>query len=59
MRAFHILVVFLSGAVVAINLSRLIPTNEAYDAQWWKIGLALVFAAVNAVLALSPRRHNA
>ena len=53
MRAGHIFAVFLSGVVVAINLSRLIPTNEAYDAQWWKIGLALIFAVVNAALALS------
>jgi hypothetical protein len=41
---FITLLPFLAGIVLAINLEKLIVTNQDYDAQWWKVGLALAGA---------------
>ena len=40
----YLLTVFLAGAVAALNLSRLMPTNPDYVAAWWKVGLAIAVA---------------
>lgn len=31
-----------SGAIIALNLAKLVGTNPNYDAQWWKVGAALI-----------------
>lgn len=31
-----------SGAIIAFNLAKLVGTNPNYDAQWWKVGAALI-----------------
>lgn len=38
----HTFVCFLAGAVAAINLETLVSVNPYYDAQWWKVALAVV-----------------
>ena len=37
---------FLAGVIVIMNLVRLVPTNPGYDAQWWKVVIALVFGLI-------------
>ena len=37
---------FMCGATVMANLSKLMHTNPNYDAQWWKVGLALFMGLV-------------
>lgn len=36
--------VFLAGAVVSNNMSRLVPTNPAYRASWGKVAFAAFLA---------------
>ena len=38
---FGFIGIFISGMVVAINLSVLIGGDPNYDAAWWKVGLAV------------------
>ena len=35
---------FMSGLIFCANLTRLMPTNSVYDAQWWKVGMSLLVA---------------
>ncbi len=41
---------FAAGIVCAINLEQLIETNPNYDAQWWKVGLAVIFGLFGPLL---------
>lgn len=47
---FTTLMPFLAGIVLAINLEQLIPTNENYDAQWWKVILAVVAGLIGPII---------
>ena len=38
---FGFIGIFVSGMVVANNLTVLIGINQDYNAAWWKIGLAV------------------
>jgi len=41
---WSMIMVFLSGIVVAINLSLLLPTNPNYHAEWWKVVFSCIVA---------------
>lgn len=45
--------VFGSGFVAALNMSRLVSTNPDYDAAWWKVGLAVALAIMFGCMALA------
>ncbi len=45
------LMVFSAGFVCAMNLSRLLPTNPSYEANWFKVGFTLFLAVVFATFA--------
>jgi hypothetical protein len=51
---FCMLMVFLSGFVVAINLSCLLPQNTFYDPECWKILFAI---AIGVCFAWSAKHH--
>jgi hypothetical protein len=38
---------FVCGAVTAVNLSLLVGVNPNYEAEWWKIAIALACAALS------------
>lgn len=42
---------FFCGSVVVMNLSRLVETNQNYEAAWWKVAMALFIAVVAPLLA--------
>ncbi len=48
---FTVLMPFTAGMVCAINLTHLLGGgNAAYDAQWWKVGLALVAGLIGPMI---------
>ena len=47
---------FLSGVVVAINLTRLIEVDRNYEAAWWKVGAAGAIAVFCLVLSMGKRK---
>lgn len=48
--------VFVTGSVVASNLSKLLDINELYEAIWWKVGFAIViFLFVTFMDKLQPK----
>ncbi len=40
---FYMFCVFLSGILVAINLTCLLPTNKEYKASWLKVTISIIF----------------
>ena len=48
---------FMGGFVASANLSRLVPTNPAYEAAWWKVMLALLIA-VAGIIVLKQEKKN-
>jgi len=51
---FGLVLVFGSGFVAALNMTRLVPTSQTYEAAWWKVGVCvalMIFGVIITVVA--------
>jgi hypothetical protein len=45
-----VIVIFISGGVAMVNMSRLVAVNQSYEATWWKVIMSILIAIIWSIL---------